>query len=75
MRITIDPKRRTGHGLCFGVAPSLFFDDERGYGQVRGSGEVVPPRLQGEAKAAIQCCPEGAIGWVDGPPRPPSTSH
>jgi ferredoxin len=62
-RIQIDAALCTGHGLCFAAAPSLFVDDDRGYGHVRGDGEV-PESVKGEAETAIGTCPERAISWV-----------
>jgi ferredoxin len=46
------------------VAPLLFSDDERGYGQVIGAGEV-PSEHQEMARHAILACPEQAITLVE----------
>ena len=60
MKVHIDPERCQGHGRCYDLAPSLFGDDEEGYGQVLGDG-VVPPGLQDAARRAAANCPERAI--------------
>ena len=63
VRIEIDPSRCSGHGRCYDVAPSLFTDDERGYGQVIGDGVVADDQLQ-TADDAVRACPERAIRLV-----------
>ena len=60
MKIRIDPERCQGHGRCYDLSPSLFSDDEEGYGQIRGDG-VVPPGQEDAARRAIANCPERAI--------------
>jgi ferredoxin len=63
MRVVIDESRCSGHGRCYDVAPSLFTDDDRGYGQVIGDGNCDAHRAA--AAAAISVCPERAISVVD----------
>ncbi len=65
MRIVIDTERCTGHARCVVVAPSLFTDDERGYGCVIGDGTVTDETLQ-EARGAVNACPERAISIIEG---------
>ena len=60
MKIQIDPERCQGHGRCYDLAPSLFGDDEEGYGQVLGDG-TVRPEQEREARLAVVNCPEHAI--------------
>ncbi|HEX5586500.1 MAG TPA: ferredoxin [Acidimicrobiia bacterium] len=60
MRVAIDTERCSGHGRCYVLAPSLFVDDDRGYGQVRGHGTVAPER-EADAQRAVVACPEQAI--------------
>jgi ferredoxin len=61
VKVSIDFGLCTGHGRCYAVAaPSLFVDDERGFGQVKGDG-TVPAGLEEEARRAVRSCPEGAI--------------
>ena len=60
MRVLIDPERCQGHGRCYDLAPSLFGDDEEGYGQVLGDG-TVSPEQEREARLAVVNCPEHAI--------------
>ncbi|HZP28051.1 MAG TPA: ferredoxin [Acidimicrobiia bacterium] len=64
MKIRIDTERCSGHGRCYDVAPSLFGDDERGYGQVKGDGTVTP-ETEEEARAAVMSCPERAVELLD----------
>lgn len=60
MKISIDHEACTGHGRCYALAPDLIEDDEQGYGQVRGNGEVTDAALQ-SAQAASRACPEQAV--------------
>jgi ferredoxin len=60
MRLVIDSELRTGHARCATLTPSLFVDDERGYGQVIGDG-AVGVELIADANRAVQACPERAI--------------
>ena len=60
MKVQIDPERCQGHGRCYDLAPSLFGDDEEGYGQVLGDG-IVSQDLEREARLAVVNCPEHAI--------------
>ena len=59
IRIEIDLEVCTGHGRCYDLAPNVFTDDERGYGQVIAS--VVAPEHLKEAESAAGACPERAI--------------
>ena len=60
MKVQINPERCQGHGRCYDLAPSLFGDDEEGYGQVLGDG-TVSPDAEREARLAVVNCPEHAI--------------
>lgn len=60
MRVKIDSDRCSGHGQCYSVAPSLFEDDEAGYGHVKGDGNV-SAEAEADAEAAVRACPEQAI--------------
>jgi ferredoxin len=60
VKVQIDPERCQGHGRCYDLAPSLFGDDEEGYGQVLGDGTVRPDQER-EARLAVVNCPEHAI--------------
>jgi ferredoxin len=53
-----------GHGMCYSLAPNVFADDDEGYGQVIGDGEVAPARAD-EARNGAANCPEGAISVTD----------
>lgn len=60
MRVVIDHDRCTGHGRCYDVAPALFTDDDRGYGQVVGDGAVSDDERE-QADRAVLACPERAV--------------
>jgi ferredoxin len=62
MKVQIDAKCCQGHGRCYDLAPSLFGDDEEGYGRVLGDG-TVPPDQEHDARLAVANCPEHAI-WI-----------
>ncbi len=64
MKIVIDDTRCTGHARCVVVAPTLFTDDDRGYGCVIGDGSLTDDTM-GEARQAVTACPEQAITIVD----------
>jgi ferredoxin len=64
-RVSIDGEQCAGHGCCYMIAPELFTDDESGFGQGLGDGDV-PGNLLSQAEAARLGCPERAITlWVD----------
>ena len=60
MKVQINTGLCQGHGRCYDLAPSLFGDDEEGYGQVLGDGTVSPDQER-EARLAVVNCPEHAI--------------
>lgn len=60
MKVSIDHGTCTGHGLCYMSAPQLFRDDDEGYGQVLGDGEVTAEGAD-DARHAAANCPEHAI--------------
>lgn len=60
MKVVIDHDLCTGHGRCYGLAETLFVDDEAGYGQVIGDGTVSLDQ-QEAARGAVKSCPEQAI--------------
>lgn len=60
MKVSIDRGTCTGHGLCYMSAPQVFGDDDEGYGQVLGDGEVTAEYTD-DAQHAAAGCPERAI--------------
>jgi ferredoxin len=54
VKVRIDHERCQGHGRCYDLAPSLFGDDDEGYG-------TVPPGQEHDARLAELNCPERAI--------------
>jgi ferredoxin len=67
VRVSIDTERCTGHGRCYGVAPAVFTDDERGYGVVLDR-ETRSPEHDDEARTAARSCPEAAVVIESTPP-------
>jgi ferredoxin len=63
LKVSIDFDKCQGHGRCFDVAPELFEDDE-GYGSVKGDGDVGPGLVEA-AKSAVRQCPERAVALSD----------
>jgi ferredoxin len=63
VRIVLDTERCTGHGRCYSLAPHLFDADDEGHSVVLV--EVVPPEYLGEAKLAVDACPESCITLAD----------
>ncbi|HWF79269.1 MAG TPA: ferredoxin [Streptosporangiaceae bacterium] len=64
MKLRIDAGLCQGHGRCYDLAPSLFGDDEEGYGKVLGDG-VVPPSAIDDARRSVLNCPEQAIRLIE----------
>jgi ferredoxin len=60
MTVRIDTGRCQGHGRCYDLAPGLFGDDDEGYGQVLGDGQVRRGQ-EGQARLAALNCPERAV--------------
>jgi ferredoxin len=60
----LDHDRCTGHGRCYSLAPSVFVDDEAGYGRVKGDG-TIGDDLAEDARRAVIACPERAITLED----------
>jgi ferredoxin len=60
VKVSIDRQACTGHGLCYLSAPQVFGDDDEGYGQVLGEGEVSAGDAD-DARHAAANCPERAI--------------
>ena len=65
VKVQIDAGRCQGHGRCYDLAPGLFGDDDEGYGQVLGDGQV-PPGQEDEARLAAANCPEQAVILAQG---------
>jgi ferredoxin len=60
MKVEIDRDRCAGHGMCYMVAPTVFHDDDDGYGQVIGDGEVSGEQAE-QARYGAGNCPEQAV--------------
>ena len=59
MRIVLDSDRCTGHGRCYSLAPELFDADDEGHSVVIAA--EVPAGLEGQARLAVDNCPETCI--------------
>jgi len=68
MRVEIDCNACTGHGRCYELAPNVFAEDDRGYGQVISS--VILPEHMREVRSAMLNCPEQAIRLTKNVPEP-----
>lgn len=64
MKVSIDPGKCMGHGMCYALAPSVYTDDDEGYGQVSGDG-AVPADQVVAARTGAANCPESAISVQD----------
>jgi len=64
VKVQIDSERCQGHGRCYDLVPSLFGEDDEGYGQVLGDG-AVPSGHEREARLAVANCPERAIELLE----------
>ena len=71
-RLTIDPIACTGAGVCAELLPELIDLDDWGYPMFRGAA-VVPERLVGHARRAVDVCPVVALRLhsVASPSSPP----
>jgi len=65
MKVRIDAERCQGHGRCYDLVPDLFGDDDEGFGQVLGDGDV-PSDKERDARLAVANCPERAIDLIEG---------
>jgi ferredoxin len=64
VKVRINSQLCQGHGRCYDLAPSLFGDDDEGYGQVLGEG-IVPPGKEQDARLAVANCPERAVELIE----------
>jgi ferredoxin len=64
VKLQIDTDRCQGHGRCYDLSPTLFGEDDEGYGEVLGDG-TVPPGKEAEARLAVANCPERAISTLE----------
>jgi ferredoxin len=64
MKASIDRNVCQGHALCQMNAPTVFTDDEEGYGLLVGDGEV-SAQHEDDARTGAAACPERAITLVE----------
>jgi ferredoxin len=65
VKLVIDDDRCTGHARCVVLQPSLFTDDERGYGLVKDDVSLDDDAKMEAAGKAVAACPEQAISIVE----------
>jgi ferredoxin len=65
VKLSIDACLCQGHGRCYDLAPSLFGDDDEGYGKVLADG-LVPLSAIDDARRSVLNCPEQAIRLTEG---------
>jgi ferredoxin len=63
-RVHVDPEKCQGHNRCYSVSPGLFDLDELGMSSEAGDG-LVPAELAGQARLAVDNCPEQAISLTE----------
>lgn len=59
MRLEIDSNACVGHGRCYAEAPHVLDADDEG--KAVALVDVVPDEWLGEARMAVESCPEQAI--------------
>lgn len=64
MKVSIDPKRCMAHGMCYGIAPGVFTEDDYGDGHVIGDGNIAP-EAAADVRASVAACPQLAISLED----------
>ena len=60
MRVRVLTDKCEGHGRCWNLAPVLFEADDYGNAHEQNEG-VVPAGSEGDARLAVDNCPEYAI--------------
>ena len=63
-RVHVDPDKCQGHNRCYSVSPELFELDDLGMSSEVGGG-LVPAALVGQARLAVDNCPERAISLTE----------
>jgi ferredoxin len=63
-RVHVDPDKCQGHNRCYSVSPELFELDDLGMSSEVGTG-IVPAELVGQARLAVDNCPEHAISLTE----------
>jgi ferredoxin len=63
-RVHVDPDKCQGHNRCYSVSPELFELDDLGMSSEVGTG-IVPAELIGQARLAVDNCPEHAVSLMD----------
>ena len=63
-RVHVDPEKCQGHNRCYSVSPDLFDLDDLGMSSAVGDG-MVPAKLTGQARLAVDNCPEQAISLTE----------
>jgi ferredoxin len=66
VRVSVDLQMCVGHAQCSAICPTVFTNDDEGYAQLVGAGEV-PAGDEDAADLAVESCPEQAIAIVSVP--------
>jgi len=62
--VHVDPDKCQGYNRCYSVSPELFELDDLGMSSEVGAG-LVPVALVGQARLAVDNCPERAISLTE----------
>ncbi|MBH0781037.1 ferredoxin [Nocardia bovistercoris] len=65
-RLVVDRDACAGHGMCYGIAPSLVEPDEQGDPVVLV--DPISPAQSADAETAVSVCPERALSLVSASP-------
>ena len=64
MKVAIDREICVGHAQCSAICPAVFGNDEFGYAVLVTEDGVVPAGEEGDARVAVDSCPEQALSVV-----------
>jgi ferredoxin len=64
VKVTTDVEKCQGHGRCYDLAPTVFDADEQGRVMLLVAGDISDD-LRGEARNAVDNCPEHALALTD----------
>jgi len=65
MKVAVDRSTCVGHAQCSAICPSVFGSDELGYAVLVTADGVVPAGDEGDARLAVDSCPERALSLVE----------
>lgn len=65
MKFQVDEALCAGHGLCAGLAPTVFECDDEGFNIAAGRTVELQPSAEAAAHEGMEACPEQAIQIFD----------